>query len=160
MIRSDFDETASKNSEPEREVSTRWTGKPESCGASKTHHCEASNLCRASSGSRCGPRPADQSDDWWHAARCGSIEISARGAGKAFISNLVVDQQHRRRGVAAKLIDAAITAARQGFSSASLEARPSDTGISPQALVAMYQRQGFRNVGKSHRGSPMMERKL
>ena len=91
----------------------------------------------------------------------GSIEISAQSAGKAYISNLVVDQQHRRRGVAAKLIDAAVSAARrQGFSSASLEARPSDNGISPQALVAMYQRQGFRSVGKSHRGSPMLERKL
>jgi ribosomal protein S18 acetylase RimI-like enzyme len=89
------------------------------------------------------------------------VEISAGGAGKAFISNLKVDQQHRRRGVAAKLIDAAInTARRQGYKAASLEARPSDNGISPQALVAMYRRQGFRSVGKSQRGSPMMERKL
>jgi len=91
----------------------------------------------------------------------GSVEISAGGAGKAFISNLKVDQQHRRRGVAAKLIDAAVnTARRQGYKAASLEARPSDNGISPQALVAMYRRQGFRSVGKSQRGSPMMERKL
>ena len=91
----------------------------------------------------------------------GSVEISAGGGGKAFISNLQVDQQHRRRGVAAKLIDAAVnTARRQGFKAASLEARPSDNGISPQALVAMYRRQGFRSVGKSDRGSPMMERKL
>ena len=91
----------------------------------------------------------------------GSVEISRLGGGKAFISNLQVDQQHRRRGVAAKLIDAAInTARRQGFKAASLEARPSDNGISPQALVAMYRRQGFKSVGKSHRGSPMMERKL
>jgi ribosomal protein S18 acetylase RimI-like enzyme len=91
----------------------------------------------------------------------GSVEISRVGGGKAFISNLQVDQQHRRRGVAAKLIDAAInTARRQGFKAASLEARPSDNGISPQALVAMYRRQGFKSVGKSQRGSPMMERKL
>ena len=90
----------------------------------------------------------------------GSIDISPNG-GKAFISNLRVDQQHRRRGVAAKLIDAAVSAARrQGFSTANLEARPSDNGISPQALVAMYRRQGFKNVGKSNRGSPLMERKL
>jgi ribosomal protein S18 acetylase RimI-like enzyme len=90
----------------------------------------------------------------------GSVDISRIGS-KAFISNLQVDQQHRRRGVAAKLIDAAInTARRQGFKAASLEARPSDNGISPQALVAMYRRQGFKSVGKSHRGSPMMERKL
>lgn len=91
----------------------------------------------------------------------GSVEISSNGGGKAFISNLQVDQQHRRRGVAAKLIDAAVnTARRQGFRAASLEARPSDNGISPQALVAMYRRQGFKSVGKSQRGSPMMERKL
>jgi ribosomal protein S18 acetylase RimI-like enzyme len=91
----------------------------------------------------------------------GSVDIRASGAGKAFISNLKVDQQHRRRGVANQLIDAAIVAARrQGFASATLEARPSDNGISPQALVAMYRRQGFKTAGKSHRGSPMMERKL
>lgn len=91
----------------------------------------------------------------------GSVDISTGGAGKVFISNLKVDQQHRRRGVAAKLIDAAVnTARRQGFRSAALEARPSDNGISPQALVAMYRRQGFKSIGKSNRGSPMMERKL
>ena len=91
----------------------------------------------------------------------GSVDISRLGGGKAYISNLQVDQQHRRRGVAAKLIDAAInTARRQGFKAASLEARPSDNGISPQALVAMHRRQGFKSVGKSHRGSPLMERKL
>ena len=91
----------------------------------------------------------------------GSVEITRAGGGRAYISNLKVDQQHRRRGVAAQLINAAIsTARRQGFKAASLEARPSDNGISPQALVAMYRRQGFKSVGKSHRGSPMMERKL
>lgn len=91
----------------------------------------------------------------------GSVDIRAAGPGKAYISNLRVDQQHRRRGVAAKLIDAAInTARRQGFSAASLEARPSDNGITPQTLVAMYRRKGFKSVGKSGRGSPLMERKL
>ena len=91
----------------------------------------------------------------------GSVDIRRGGGGKAFIANLRVDEQHRRRGVAAKLIDAALsTARRQGFSAASLEARPSDNGISSPALVAMYRRQGFKTVGKSERGSPMMERKL
>jgi len=91
----------------------------------------------------------------------GSINLSPRGGGKAFVSDLQVDQQHRRRGVAAKLIEAAVsTARRQGFRSVALEARPSDNGISPQALVAMYRRQGFQNVGKTERGSPLMERKL
>jgi ribosomal protein S18 acetylase RimI-like enzyme len=91
----------------------------------------------------------------------GSVDIRTASPGKGFIANLKVDQQHRRRGVAAQLIDAAVaTARRQGFSTLSLEARPSDNGISPQQLVAMYRRQGFRNVGRSHRGSPLMERKL
>lgn len=91
----------------------------------------------------------------------GSINLSARSGGKAFVSDLQVDQQHRRRGVAAKLIEAAVsTARRQGFKAVTLEARPSDNGISPQALVAMYRRQGFQSVGKSGRGSPLMERKL
>ena len=91
----------------------------------------------------------------------GSLDIRGAGPGKGFIANLKVDQEHRRRGVAAQLIDAAVaTARRQGLRSLSLEARPSDNGISPQALVAMYRRQGFKNVGQSHRGSPLMERKL
>jgi ribosomal protein S18 acetylase RimI-like enzyme len=91
----------------------------------------------------------------------GSVEIRAAGAGRAYISNLTVDEQHRRKGVAAKLIDAALnTARRQGFKAASLEARPSDNGITPQHLVAMYRRKGFKSVGKTGRGSPLMERKL
>lgn len=91
----------------------------------------------------------------------GSVDIRSAGAGKVYISNLKVDHEHRRRGVAAQLINAAVnTARRQGFRAVNLEARPSDHGISPQALVAMYRRQGFQNIGKSHRGSPVMERKL
>lgn len=91
----------------------------------------------------------------------GSVDISAAGAGKGFIANLKVDQDHRRRGVAAKLIDAAVnTARRQGMKSLSLEARPSDNGITSGALVAMYRRQGFKSVGRSQRGNPLMERKL
>ncbi|HEX2269930.1 MAG TPA: N-acetyltransferase [Pyrinomonadaceae bacterium] len=91
----------------------------------------------------------------------GSVDIRAIGPGKGFIANLKVDQQHRRRGVGAQLVDAAIaTARRQGMKSVSLEARPSDNGISSQALVAMYRRQGFKSVGRSQRGNPLMERKL
>lgn len=91
----------------------------------------------------------------------GSVDIRASGPGKGFIANLKVDNEHRRRGVAGKLIDAAVaTARRQGFKALSLEARPSDNGISPNALVAMYRRQGFKSVGRSQRGNPLMERKL
>ena len=91
----------------------------------------------------------------------GSVDISPSGRGKAFISNLHVNQQHRRRGVAAKLIDAVVTTARrQGFNIARLEARPFDNSISLQALVALYRRQGFKSIGKNRRGSLLMERKL
>jgi len=91
----------------------------------------------------------------------GSVDISPSGRGKAFISNLHVNQQHRRRGVAAKLIDAVITAARrQGFNTARLEARPCDNSITLQALVALYHRQGFKSIGKTRRGSLLMECKL
>ena len=91
----------------------------------------------------------------------GSVDIMRAGPGKGFIANLKVDNEHRRRGVGAKLINAAVASARrQGFSSLSLEARPSDNGISPGALVAMYRRQGFTSVGRSQRGNPLMERKL
>lgn len=91
----------------------------------------------------------------------GSVDMRSAGSGQAYIANLNVGQEHRRQGVAAQLIDAAVSAARrQGYRSVSLEARPSGNAISPQALVAMYRRQGFTNVGTSKRGSPLMERKL
>ena len=91
----------------------------------------------------------------------GSVDISPSGRDRAFISNLHVNLQHRRRGVAAKLIDAVITSARrQGFMTARLEARPMDNAIPLQALVALYRRQGFKSIGKNRRGSLLMERSL
>ena len=91
----------------------------------------------------------------------GSVDIRRAGPGKGYIANLKVDNEHRRRGVGAQLIDAAVAnARRQGFNSLSLEARPSDNGISSSALVAMYRRQGFKSVGRTQRGNPLMERKL
>lgn len=91
----------------------------------------------------------------------GSVDISPSGRGKAFISKLEVNRQHRRRGVGAKLIDAVIsTARRQGYTTARLEARPFDDEISIQALVALYRRRGFKSLGKNRRGSLLMERSL
>ncbi len=91
----------------------------------------------------------------------GSVDISPSVRHKAYISNLHVDQEHRRRGVSGKLIDAVITAARrQGFKAARLEARPFDNSIPLQALVTLYRRQGFRSIGKNRRGSLLMERSL
>jgi ribosomal protein S18 acetylase RimI-like enzyme len=91
----------------------------------------------------------------------GSVTMRPTGAGKVYISDLTVDKTFRRRGLANQLMGAAMNAARsQGFSGARLEARPSDNEISPHALVSMYSRMGFRNVGKSSRGNPLMERRL
>lgn len=91
----------------------------------------------------------------------GSVDIRASGGGKAFISNLKVERDFRRQGLAGRLMDAALQSARsQGFKAARLEARPSDDGITPQALVSMYSRMGFRSVGRSSRGNPLMERRL
>ena len=60
----------------------------------------------------------------------GSVEISPSSGGKAYISNLHVDQQHRRRGIAATLIGSVLNTARQqGFKTAWLEARPFDNTI-------------------------------
>lgn len=91
----------------------------------------------------------------------GSLDIKPIGGGKVYISNLTVERQHRRQGLANQLMGAAVAAARtHGFSGAQLEARPSDAGITSQALVAMYQRLGFKNVGKTRRGNPLMERRF
>lgn len=91
----------------------------------------------------------------------GSLDIKPIAGGKVYISNLTVERQHRRQGLANQLMSAAMTAARtHGFSGAQLEARPSDSGITSQALVAMYQRLGFKSVGKTRRGNPLMERRF
>jgi ribosomal protein S18 acetylase RimI-like enzyme len=91
----------------------------------------------------------------------GSLDLNALRGGKVYISNLKVEKQHRRQGLANQLMSAAMQTARShGFNGARLEARPSDNGITPQALVSMYQKLGFKNVGKSQRGNPLMERRL
>jgi ribosomal protein S18 acetylase RimI-like enzyme len=91
----------------------------------------------------------------------GSVDLRPTGGGKAYISNLKVERDFRRQGLAGQLMNAAIQSARQqGFKAARLEARPSDDGITPQALVSMYSRMGFRSVGRSSRGNPLMERRL
>jgi ribosomal protein S18 acetylase RimI-like enzyme len=91
----------------------------------------------------------------------GSVDLRPTGGGKAYISNLKVERDFRRQGLANQLMSAAMSNARsQGFSAVRLEAHPSDNGITPQALVSMYSRMGFRNVGRSSRGNPLMERRL
>lgn len=91
----------------------------------------------------------------------GSVDMRPAKAGSVYISNLTVGREYRRQGLAGELMSAAMRSARgQGFTAARLEARPSDSDISQQALVSMYKRMGFRNVGRSDRGNPLMERRL
>ena len=90
----------------------------------------------------------------------GSVDIEPTRTGQAEIINLNVLQEHRRRGVARLLIDAALqNAQRQGLTGACLEARPSDSSISLSSLVTMYQKMGFRGTGVSSRGNPVLERR-
>jgi predicted GNAT family acetyltransferase len=88
----------------------------------------------------------------------GSVRLRPAGSGKVYISDLEVTPEHRRHGVASMLLQAALrTAAAQGRRGALLEAAPAAKSISPQSLVAMYQRLGFRQTGLSDRGKPLME---
>ena len=91
----------------------------------------------------------------------GSVNIWAQDSGKLEITDFSVSPDHRRRGVGSMLMQTALRIAEsQGMRAAHLEARPFDGGIAPQALVSMYQRMGFHNVGLSSRGYPLMERTL
>jgi ribosomal protein S18 acetylase RimI-like enzyme len=90
----------------------------------------------------------------------GSVDMQPTRTGQAEIINLNVLQEHRRRGVARLLIDAALqNAQRQGLTGARLEARPSDSSMSLSSLVTMYQKMGFRGTGVSSRGNPVLERR-
>lgn len=85
----------------------------------------------------------------------GSVDVHYDQPGKAFISDLEVNQAHRRHGVGTMLMKAAMEGARRNGSTATeLEARPGPGSISNQALVGMYQKLG--NAGFSERGSPQM----
>lgn len=90
----------------------------------------------------------------------GSVRLTPSKNG-VFISDLHVAPEHRRHGLAKQLVQAAMRTARsRGYSVAQLEARPSPgADLSPNALVSMYQKMGFRNTGQTHRGNPLMERR-
>ena len=77
---------------------------------------------------------------------------------KVYISHLEVSPEYRRHGVGTLLMRAALqTAQMQGRSSAMLEAAPEPLSLSPQSLVSMYHKLGFRQTGLSARGKPIME---
>jgi len=89
-----------------------------------------------------------------------SVQLTPSENG-VYISNLKVAPEHRRHGLAAQLIDAALRTARSnGHRLAQLEARPdSSSDVAPAALISMYRKLGFCTTGISERGSPLMERR-
>ena len=90
----------------------------------------------------------------------GSVQLTPSENG-VYISDLKVAPEHRRHGLAAQLIDAALRTARSnGHRVAQLEARPdSPNDVAPAALISMYRKFGFCTTGVSKRGSPLMERR-
>jgi ribosomal protein S18 acetylase RimI-like enzyme len=93
-------------------------------------------------------------------AAAGHVRLTPSG-DSMHISDLRVDPEHRRHGLAKQLVQAAMRTARsQGYSVAQLEARPDPgAGVAPNSLVSMYQKLGFRTTGRSERGNPLMERR-
>jgi ribosomal protein S18 acetylase RimI-like enzyme len=91
----------------------------------------------------------------------GSVQLTASKEG-VYISNLKVQPEHRRHGLAGQLIDAALRTARSnGYGVAQLEARPdSPADVSSPALVSMYRKLGFTTTGISERGNPVMQHRI
>jgi Acetyltransferase (GNAT) domain len=88
----------------------------------------------------------------------GQVELRTSGDRQAEIWNLRVTPEFRRQRVGSALVQRALdTAKAQGFRSVRLEARPTESSISTQALVSLYQKHGFRSAGISQRGNPMLE---
>jgi GNAT superfamily N-acetyltransferase len=87
----------------------------------------------------------------------GSVDVQFNRTGKAFISDLEVAMGHRQRGVGTMLMNAAMdNARRQGSTSTELEAMPGPGSISNQALLGMYHKLGFKPLGTTGRGNPLM----
>jgi GNAT superfamily N-acetyltransferase len=111
-------------------------------------------------------RPPAPAGSGWEiqAAAAGGVDpagsvLLTPSANGVYISDLHVAPGHRRHGLARQLVQAAMRTARShGYAVAQLEARPG-ADLPASALVAMYQKMGFRTTGLSRRGNPLMERR-
>jgi GNAT superfamily N-acetyltransferase len=125
--------------------------------------------CKVAAPPKYAVRPPLRSSSGWtidvaaagSAQPVGSVQLTASRDG-VLISNLKVDAQHRRHGIAGQLIDAALLTTRSnGYRVAQLEARPdSPADISSGSLLSMYRRHGFHAAGVSSRGNPLMQRSV
>ncbi len=89
-------------------------------------------------------------------APVGSVEIRPGRSGTTEIVNLNVAPEFRRQGIGKQLVSAAVQAAGGPRAGIVLEAHPVPGTMQPNALVAMYQKMGFRVSGQSIRGNPVM----
>jgi GNAT superfamily N-acetyltransferase len=92
----------------------------------------------------------------------GTVQLRIDPAARTgSIMNLQVAPAHRRQGVATMLVHSAVAQAKlRGVASLSLDARPSEPGISAAVLVNFYQRFGFRQSAVTPQGSYRMEAHL
>jgi GNAT superfamily N-acetyltransferase len=92
----------------------------------------------------------------------GTVQLRIDPAARTgSIMNLQVAPAHRRQGVATMLVHSAVAQAKlRGVAVLSLDARPSEPGISAAVLVNFYQRFGFRQSAVTPQGSYRMEAHL
>jgi GNAT superfamily N-acetyltransferase len=92
----------------------------------------------------------------------GTVQLRVDPAARTgSIMNLQVAPAHRRQGVATMLVHSAVAQAKlRGVAVLSLDARPSEPGISAAVLVNFYQRFGFRQSAVTPQGSYRMEAHL
>lgn len=75
--------------------------------------------------------------------------------------NRAVMPEHRRQGIASRLVESAIVTARQsGLHTLSMESRPGDSGISAASSVQTYVKPGFQRAGTSARGNTLLQRSV
>jgi ribosomal protein S18 acetylase RimI-like enzyme len=90
-------------------------------------------------------------------AVAGSVDLRTTASGAVWLSNLEVRQPHRNQGLGGRLVQSALQAARsRGLSSVRLEARPAGESMPAHELQSFYGKAGFRTVGMTSSGTPIM----